>query len=77
MNNMENLDLNAKKAEVLSDEELMKVCGGEDPMAQAMLDAKKAMCTKVTDEKECRQMDFCTWKVFSNTYRQGTCHYKG
>lgn len=74
---MENLDLNAKKAEVLSDEELMKVCGGEDPIAQAMLDARKAMCTKASDAKECQKMDFCVWKVDSTTYHQGTCQYKG
>ena len=71
---MENLDLNAKKAELLSDEELLKVTGGNGINPEVMNNAKKAMCNSAKNEADCNQWDFCTWK---ETQQYHFCAYKG
>lgn len=74
---MENLDLNAKKLELLTDEELKEVTGGSDPFAETLKVMNKAKCDSATKRKDCEKMDFCIWKVGSTTHHDGTCHYKG
>lgn len=74
---MENLDLNAKKAELLSDEELKEVTGGSDPFAEALKVMNKAKCDSAKSKKDCEKMDFCIWKVTPTTYSDGACYYKG
>ena len=76
---MENLDLNAKKVELLSDEELLKVSGGNGINPEVMNNAKKAMCNSAKSKIDCEKMDFCIWKVIPASWSSNdeTCQYKG
>ena len=76
---MENLDLNAKKLELLSDEELKEVTGGGDPFAEALKVMNKANCDCAKKRKDCEKMDFCVWKVGPTfgSEKDGVCYYKG
>ena len=74
---MENMEFEGKKLELLSEEELLKICGGNEINPEIMINAKKAMCKSATDIKECDKWDFCVWKVSPTTHYIGTCHYKG
>ena len=76
---MENLDHNAKKVELLSDEELLKVSGGNGINPEVMNNAKKAMCNSAKSKKDCEKMDFCIWKVIPTSWKENneTCQYKG
>ena len=71
---MENLDLNAKKVELLSDEELLKVTGGGE-LSPIVIEACNHMCKKATSEELCNQYPFCTWDP--GTWGDGKCQYKG
>ena len=76
---MENLDLNEKKAQLLSDEELKEVTGGGDPFAETLKVMNKAKCDSAKKRKDCEKMDFCIWKVGSSFRDEmdGLCYYKG
>lgn len=76
---MENLDLNAKKLELLTDEELKEVTGGSDPFAETLKVMNKAKCDSAKKRKDCEKLDFCIWKVGSTfgSEMDGVCYYKG
>ena len=74
---MENLDLNAKKLELLTDEELKEVTGGSDPFAETLKVMNKAKCDSAETEEDCNQLNFCVWKLESTSWIKGKCYYKG
>ena len=71
---MENLDLNAKKLELLSDEELLKVTGGGGELSPTVIEACSHLCKTTTSEERCNQYPFCTWD--SAPWGDGKCQYR-
>jgi hypothetical protein len=63
-----------KKYELLSDEELLEVCGGNGVDNQVQNEIKNLLCKRATSEEECNQYDFCSWLV--GTWGNGNCHIK-
>ena len=76
---MENLDLNAKKLELLTDEELKEVTGGSDPFAETLKVMNKAKCDSAKKRKDCEKLDICIWRVGPTfgSEMDGVCYYKG
>ena len=71
---MENLEKDVKKAEILSDEELKNVCGGEK-LPEVMEVALRTKCKETRNEADCKKLDFCEW--LAGTWGDGACNYKG
>jgi hypothetical protein len=71
---MGNVDFDAKKLEVLTDEELLNVSGGNGELPHAMVLARKDMCKNSYSKAECEQYDFCYWNGAEGTYH---CKYRG
>ena len=54
---MENLDLNTKKPELLTDEELKEVTGGSQCLPMSSGDP----CAKYVMPRDCMKVKECTW----------------
>ena len=76
---MENLDLNEKKAQILSDEELKEVTGGGDPFAEALKDMRKKECEGITKKDACESLSYCLWKLGTPAvgFESAKCVYRG
>ena len=57
---MENLDINAKKVELLSDEELKEVTGGKIS-AEAVIKTVKRICVSKYSKESCLRNGDCAW----------------
>ena len=71
---MGNVDFDAKKLEVLTDEDLLNVSGGNGELPDAMVMARKDACRKSGSEAECERYDFCYWNGTEGVYY---CRYRG
>ena len=58
---MEKKEFDAKKLELLSEEELLNVCGGDGELSEVMNMARKAACENAKTEVDCNSLGFCTW----------------
>mgnify|MGYP003434586818 CR=1 FL=1 len=58
---MENLDLNAKKLEPLTDEELMEVVGGEKYTDPTVVQRIKDFCRLKSSFPKCKAEKYCVW----------------
>lgn len=79
---MEKSNLDAKKLELLSDEELLNVCGGLSALKvnlndtftpnQSLSEARKTLCTRAgTNKEQCLQYsEYCSWDI-------NRCKFKG
>ena len=76
---MENLDLNVKKAQLLSDEELKEVTGGGDPFAEALKDMRKIECEGIKKKDACESLSYCLWKQGTPAvgFESAKCVYRG
>ena len=76
---MENLDLNEKKAQLLSDEELKEVTGGGDPFAEALKDMRKIECEGIKKKDACESLSYCLWKQVTPAvgFESAKCVYRG
>ena len=76
---MEKKEFNEKKYEHLTDEELLKVCGGDGELSEVMIMARKAVCENAGTIADCANLGFCTWQVSSSCLDRnsgGKCTYK-
>ena len=72
---MENKEFEGKKLELLSEEELLKVCGGASELPEAMKEALNKICVGATVSEElCKTYEFCTWQ--GGTWGPGRCQLK-
>jgi bacteriocin-like protein len=74
---MENLENDAKKAELLSDEELKNVSGGGIDYNAPMTMLHIHVCESIGHREECEQHDFCIWQVGPSYRYKGHCKYNG
>ena len=76
---MEKKEFDAKKLELLSEEELLNVCGGDGELSEMMNMARKAACENAKTKTDCASLGFCTWIISSlnyNVYGRDRCIYK-
>ena len=79
---MENLDLNEKKAQLLSDEELKEVTGGGDPFAEIQAAMRKIECEGITKKDACESLSYCFWMRYTVVHTavahdSAKCVYRG
>ena len=68
-------EINEKKYELLSDEELLEVCGGDSVGVDVMAEVKNLLCKRATSKEECKQYDFCSWH--HGSFGAAECQYEG
>ncbi len=72
---MEKKEFDAKKLELLSEEELLNVCGGDGEFSEMMNMARKAACENAKTKVDCASLGFCTWIEKSSSFIS-RCIYK-
>ena len=72
---MEKKEFDAKKLELLSEEELLNVCGGDGEFSEMMNMARKAACENAKTPADCNSLGFCTWIEKSSSFLS-KCIYK-
>ena len=74
---MEKKEFDAKKLELLSEEELLNVCGGDGELSEDMIMARNAACWNARTKPACNSLGFCTWiKSPDNIFGRDRCIYK-
>lgn len=75
---MEKKEFDAKKLELLSEEELLNVCGGDGEFSEKMDWARIDACANAKTKTGCAKLGFCTWIISSAALYDGRdrCVYK-